>query len=186
VCESIEHCADGCYDTGHGALCVDKAIKSRDGPDSASVTAAQSKCDGVSGKCRVCTPTHRGVYTCEYDFCAVKPGDWCRSGWSCHDDCDCCKKDRKRGAKTLERSIDNLEVSPVRKCEPVEPAQVLDSPYGSCPKEFWGYQSCRDNNSVIVVCDPADSNWRAVGKCVGGDHCCESRRDNPYAAQCKC
>jgi hypothetical protein len=128
ICWSIEHCADGCYDTGHGALCVDRTIGSRDEPDSASVSVAQSKCDGISGTCRECTSTRRGVYTCEFGFCAVKPGDWCRTGWSCHADCDCCKKDRKRGAKALEKTIDNLEVSPVRNSEPFEPAQVLDSP----------------------------------------------------------
>jgi hypothetical protein len=182
-CYSVDYCVNGCFDTGHGAQCVDRAGPE---PKSASVTTAQSKCDDVSEPCRECTPTRRGVFTCEYGFCAVKPGDWCRKGWSCHDECDCCMKDRNRGGKTLERSTDNLKVSSARRSEPVDPAQVLDSPYGPCPKEFWGYQSCRDNNSVIVVCDPADSNWRAVGKCAGGDFCCESRRDNPFAAQCKC
>jgi hypothetical protein len=44
------------------------------------------------------TSFSRGVLTCKDWFCYVKPGDWCRTdGYSCHDDCNCCRKDRKRG-----------------------------------------------------------------------------------------
>jgi hypothetical protein len=184
-CLQVEYCAEGCFDTGHGALCVDRGLDSRGESNIGSVSSAQSKCDGVAGKCRECTETRRGVYTCSSGFCAVKPGDWCKAGWSCQDDCDCCKKYRKRGVQALERSTDDVKVSSLHGREPVDPVKVLET-YGSCPNDFHGHQSCRENNSVIVVCDPADSLWRSIGKCVGGDHCCEARRDNPDACQCKC
>jgi hypothetical protein len=141
----------------------------------------------TNGKTYMCTDTHRGVLTCEFGFCYVKPGDWCKSGWSCRDECACCRKDKKReldGSRAVERALE-LEVRTSSAIERDVPAQVLDT-YGSCPHDCWGHQSCHEENSVIVVCDPADSSWRVVGKCVGGNGCCESRRDNPYAAQCRC
>jgi hypothetical protein len=141
--------------------------------------------DNKNGKTYMCTDTHRGVLTCEYDFCYVENGHWCRNGWSCRDECACCRKDKKReinSARVAERTPEVITLSVVERNVPV---QVFDT-YGSCPQGWRGHQSCREENSVIVVCDPADSVWRAVGKCEGGNGCCELRRDDPYAAQCKC
>lgn len=172
--------------TGHGAACVDR-LSIRDEGNSAGLEEAQGNCDlNNPNVCHECTSTHRGVLTCVGGFCAVRPGDWCKSGWSCRDDCNCCKKDRKRGTRAVEASESTAEVRTIPKGEPAGTVHKLDGTYGSCPKEFWGNHSCRDNNSVIVVCDPSDSQWRSVGKCAGGDFCCEARRDNPESAQCKC
>jgi hypothetical protein len=130
--------------------------------------------NGVLGQTKECTDDRRGVLTCNEGFCAVKPGDWCKGGWSCRTECSCCKKDG--GKHSVATAESPPEVRSLHKREFVVLAQALDAAtYGSCPKEFAGDQSCRDENSVIVVCDPADFMWRSLGKCVGGNNCCEAR-----------
>jgi hypothetical protein len=71
----------------------------------------------VPGKCKQCTGTGRGVLTCEFGFCAVKPGDWCDANKSCHDDCNCCRK-----GKRDDKEIRSLESTP-------QVRSSLDSPY---------------------------------------------------------
>lgn len=60
---------------------------------SASSSMTPAKRD-VSVDGRKCTKTRRGVFTCINEFCAVRPGDWCKDKESCHDDCTCCRKPR--------------------------------------------------------------------------------------------
>jgi hypothetical protein len=149
--------------------------------------ASTDSVDDKSKKTYMCTDTRRGVLTCQWDFCYVEPGHWCANNWFCCDECACCRNGKKRviaGARAVERAPE-VEGRTTSTIERDVPAQVLHT-YGSCPQDFWGHQSCREENSVMVVCDPGDSSWRAVGKCVGGNGCCGARRDNPYAVQCKC
>jgi hypothetical protein len=142
ACSLVEFCTEGCFNTGHGPSCVNSAdkgspkmssVKLRRQPDLAAVSVDQGNCDGVPGKCRQCTDTHRGVYTCQGGFCAVEPGDWCKGSWSCHDDCNCCKRDRKRSIVDMKSSEKALKVRSIVKRESVGPAQVLDAPYGPLP-----------------------------------------------------
>jgi hypothetical protein len=204
-CSLFENCVHWCIDleAPGGAVCADAPPHGFEVPQGSSDTwneAAQGHnnvksrdeasdmdhSDDAQGKTHQCTDTHRGILTCEGGFCYVEPGHWCAKGSSCYDDCACCKKDKKRGIDTTRSTERASEVRTPSESESIVAAQVLDSPYGTCSKQVWGHSSCRDNNSVIVICDPADSNWRAIGKCAGGDFCCESRRDNPNAAECKC
>lgn len=128
------------------------------------------------------TSCSKSVLTCKNWFCATRPGDYCTRGKYCHDDCNCCRKDRKRSPPAA--AVPKVRTSPVSK--PFVVTRDPGSTYGNCEPDQQGHSSCRKENSVIVVCDPADNMWREVGACVGGDRCCESRRDNPNAAQCKC
>jgi hypothetical protein len=131
---------------------------------------------------------HTGVLVCQYGFCQTDR--YCKKGTKCHDKCSCC-----RNMDVLERDIGDVDTTKVSlqsedifislpsiTSSPIVPATT----YGSCKQTQAGVQSCRENNSMIVVCDIADYMWRSVGKCPGGDGCCEARPDNANAVQCKC
>lgn len=186
-CTFVEHCPEGCFQLHGATLCVDRApVSARDEDNSGIVVQAQGKCDGVKNECRECTSSRRGAFTCIEGFCSVRPGDWCKNGWSCRDDCGCCKKDRKRGVRTVEALERTVEVREIPDGEFMLPVHELRDRFGSCLEKEVGHTYCTAQASLIVVCDPADLWWRGVGKCIGGAGCCEMRLDNPTSAQCKC
>ncbi|KAF1851817.1 uncharacterized protein K460DRAFT_401824 [Cucurbitaria berberidis CBS 394.84] len=99
----VEHCPQGCFELPHGAACVDRAPPSIRQTDEGTANAVNTN---AKGKYKECTSDRRGVRTCEFGFCYVEPGAWCRLNASCRDDCRCCKKD-----KLLSRRRDAVEAS---------------------------------------------------------------------------
>jgi hypothetical protein len=136
-CNVIAHCQGECSQSFEGVSCGQKsAISTRDETEATFVSAALGKCDGVQGKCYDCTDSHQGVLTCEYGFCYVEPKHWCANGWSCHDDCSCCKKDRKRGSENI-RSVEAApKVCTLPNSESIIAAHILESLYGSYRREL--------------------------------------------------
>jgi hypothetical protein len=155
-CLLYENCAHWCTDleAPTGAVCADapphgSKERREEGDTEGEAIQGQSNVksraedddnmvniDDAQGKTYQCTDTHRGVLTCDGGFCYVEPGHWCAKGSSCHDDCACCKKDKKRGTDTA-RSVERApEVRTPSESESIVAAQVLDSHYGPCPKEF--------------------------------------------------
>ena len=88
----VEQCPQGCFDLPDGATCVDRAPPSRR--------------EAVEDKYNECTSDYRGVRTCEYGFCYVVPGGWCKANESCRNDCKCCKKNQ-----LLSRRREQLDAS---------------------------------------------------------------------------
>ncbi|KAH4038039.1 hypothetical protein HBI25_037480 [Parastagonospora nodorum] len=86
----VASCKHGCeeFDTGASCRQISQSESRR----------AESTLDAAEKETYECSNDHRGRMSCNYGFCAVKPGDWCWKGYSCRDDCACCKKD---GGKTV-------------------------------------------------------------------------------------
>ncbi|KAF2036266.1 hypothetical protein EK21DRAFT_106370 [Setomelanomma holmii] len=185
-CIIIDHCANGCMTLDDGVSCLESpAVTARDEFEAGFVSTAQSKCDGQPDGCKMCTGTRRGVLTCIGSFCAVKPGDWCSKDTSCHDDCDCCEKGRKRAvmtAKSLEsapqvkRSTNDVAVPPA-----TPPAVGVDK----CkPGDYWCYPY---DYSWLIICD-ANGVWQWSAYCGknGIYGCCQGSKDPSPDHRCDC
>ncbi|KAF1916811.1 hypothetical protein BDU57DRAFT_548437 [Ampelomyces quisqualis] len=160
-CSWVKYCAAGCFDTSHGTLCVDKVTDQAPKHD----TRAESNSESINSaqSIRKCTPTHRGVFTCIEGFCAVQPGDWCKSGWSCRDDCACCRKNTKRDVLTV-KSVENT-------AEVILPSEEALLKLGDCtPGDYWCHPV---GNNYLLICD-TNAKWAISADCgkYGPYGCC--------------
>ncbi|RYO34907.1 hypothetical protein AA0111_g3333 [Alternaria arborescens] len=161
TCSFVEHCSTKCFADHQGAGCIGSstvAIEASEKRDTETEVNAEAK------KTYECSNDHTGVLVCQYGFCQTDR--YCKKGTKCHDKCSCC-----RNMDVLERDIGDVDTTKVSlqsedifislpsiTSSPIVPATT----YGSCKQTQAGVQSCRENNSMIVVCDIADYMWRVL------------------------
>jgi hypothetical protein len=169
-CSVIAECAASstCIDIpNHWGVACKKSIPSTDGEaSSASSSITPAKRD-VSADGRKCTKTRRGVCTGINDFCAVRPGDWCKDNQSCHDDCTCCRKPR------VAKSISEVreDASTTLPCATNETSQTKRSPNeevevsgatGVCKSgDYWCYPV---GANYLLICDD-QGRWQISADC---------------------
>lgn len=97
-CSPIGHCSMSrlapkhCVSKPHGASCEPVSTATSKDVDEVKSINSQASITTAQSKYKECTSDHRGVRTCDFGFCYVVPGDWCKASESCHADCQCCKK----------------------------------------------------------------------------------------------
>ncbi|KAJ4369056.1 hypothetical protein N0V83_006139 [Neocucurbitaria cava] len=99
-----------------------------------------------------CSADYRGVRTCQYGFCYVEPGHWCKANESCRNDCACCKKNR--GLSRRVEAVGVPEVVTARGEDNVEISQVQDD--GCTP----GTYKCYIGHAIMLT--PARSGEKRL------------------------
>ena len=107
------NCPLGCFELASGAACLDRAPPSKRADEGMSAYV-----NTMSNKYTECTSDYRGVRTCEYGFCYVVPGDWCKASESCRNDCNCCKKNKRLSRRFEHR--DTTEQAPSEEHKPLD------------------------------------------------------------------
>ncbi|KAH8730630.1 hypothetical protein GQ44DRAFT_756500 [Phaeosphaeriaceae sp. PMI808] len=122
-CLVVDHCNQTCVniEAPSGAGCNDsdsKVIDTRsDGNIKVqSVSVAKGKCVGFAGTCYECTPDGRGIRTCRDGICLVRLDRRCYTGWSCDDQCSCCKEGQ--GSASIPAEVKQVGIGETDKHDP--------------------------------------------------------------------
>jgi len=133
TCSFVENCSVMCKDDTKGAWCTASATatsvedRAVGGPSAMHLSNYEVKCianergaecsPGASEKRDVdsevhiedkktyeCAKNRTGVLVCQYGFCQTD--HYCKKGWKCRDNCNCCKK-----PSMFDRDVDDTDIT---------------------------------------------------------------------------
>ncbi|KAI4907321.1 hypothetical protein J4E90_009824 [Alternaria incomplexa] len=94
TCSFVEACSFACADNSKGAWCTGASEK-RDVDFDVHIE---------DKKTYECAKDRTGVLVCQYGFCQTD--HYCKKGWKCRDNCNCCKK-----PSMFDRDVDDAEIA---------------------------------------------------------------------------